>query len=158
MSTNHERRIRALEEAIASLRAAGRPRWQEGTWTPTFIGSTTPVTYTYLTQTGYYQRYNNVIFVWADVSISAITGAPVGNIRISGLPFEVADVTAPAMLLVSNLDYPAGAVEIAAQFATGASEIQLAYQRDNQAVLAYPAASFTNVDALIRVAGMYLTA
>lgn len=159
MSEQHERRIRALEAAQANSRSAGRPLYDTGTWTPALAGTTIAGTFTYATQSGVWRRIGDLVVVLGDVAISAISVAPTGNMTITGLPVTVASiVTAFWIGTISNLDYPAGALEIGMQAVNGGTVISLIYSRDNQAVLAYPAASFTNTDALLRFGGAYLAA
>lgn len=62
--------------------------YEEGTFTPTFIGSTTNPTVTY--EAGTYGRYTKIgrtVFINIRVVLSAMSSAGSGNIRISGLPF-----------------------------------------------------------------------
>lgn len=62
--------------------------YQEGTWTPVlrFGGATTGITYT--TQTGYYTRIGNRVFIHCLIVLSS-KGSATGNADISGLPFTV---------------------------------------------------------------------
>ena len=62
--------------------------YEEGTWTPTIIGTTTAGTGTYVTQEGSYTKIGRVVTVSANVEWSAHTGT--GNMRISNLPFTTA--------------------------------------------------------------------
>jgi len=57
-----------------------------GTYTPTYLGGTTPGTTTYTNQEGRWARFGPVVFVWGRVNWSAATGT--GNARIS-LPFTI---------------------------------------------------------------------
>jgi hypothetical protein len=59
--------------------------YEEGTWTPTVVGSTSAGTATYGSQNGKYTKIGNQVFFEAYVSYSSGTGT--GNLRISGLPF-----------------------------------------------------------------------
>lgn len=60
-----------------------------GTWTPVLIGSTTPGTQTYATQTGNYIRMGDMIFISMLLVLSAFDAATAGNIQITGLPFTL---------------------------------------------------------------------
>ena len=136
--------------------------WYEaGTFTPTFQGSGTAGTFTYVAQRGVYRRFGDTVHWMAQVAISAITVAPTGNMRIAGLPFTagdggVANSNWPATLgVVSNIDYPAGRLEVTAFVQSGQSVIQLFTTADNAITAAYPAASFTNAAANILAGGWY---
>jgi hypothetical protein len=59
--------------------------YEEGTFTPTVIGSATAGTATYAIQIGRYTRIGNRVFINLSVSYSAGTGT--GFLRIAGLPF-----------------------------------------------------------------------
>ena len=59
--------------------------YEEGTWTPTVIGSATAGTATYGAQIGRYTKIGNRVYVNLTVSYSGGTGT--GNLQISGLPF-----------------------------------------------------------------------
>jgi hypothetical protein len=70
--------------------------YEEGTWTPAVIGSTTAGTATYITQNGRYTKIGNIVHFELFVAYTGGTGA--GNLRIDGLPF------APS---ISNATYTA---------------------------------------------------
>jgi hypothetical protein len=132
-----------------------------GTFSPTFQGSTIAGTFTYTAQRGVWRQVGDAVFVMAQAAISAITVAPTGNMRIAGLPFAVATAVAGngfgfSIDLLSNVDYPAGALELTAIASAGNSFVDLFYTRDNLATLSYPAASFTNAAANILVSGWYV--
>jgi hypothetical protein len=60
--------------------------YEEGTWTPTFLGSGTNPTVTYATRSGIYTKVGNLVTCTFVVGTSANSGG-VGDIRIGGLPF-----------------------------------------------------------------------
>jgi hypothetical protein len=81
------RRLAALEEL------ARRPRAESaisGTWTPTYLGATTPGTTTYTVQVGTYTRIDNVVFFQVYVAWTAATGTGIANIS---LPFTSVSTT-----------------------------------------------------------------
>jgi hypothetical protein len=59
--------------------------YEEGTFTPTIVGSTTAGTGTYAVQSGVYTKIGNAVSVTVFLVWSAHTGT--GNMSISGLPF-----------------------------------------------------------------------
>ena len=71
---------------VASGDANTLDDYEEGTWTPTYIGATTAGTTTYSSQFGYYTKIGRQVTVSIYLALSAATGT--GGIRIGGLPFS----------------------------------------------------------------------
>ena len=67
--------------------------YEEGTWTPTYIGTTTNPTVTYNIQDGRYTKIGNVVTVHGRIRTSAVTAVGGGNLRIRGLPFTSRNTT-----------------------------------------------------------------
>jgi hypothetical protein len=65
--------------------------YEEGSWTPTVIGSTSAGTATYSIQVGTYTRIGNKVFITCKVVYSSFTGT--GNMDISGLPVACKTLT-----------------------------------------------------------------
>lgn len=63
--------------------------YDEGTWTPTIIGTSSAGAGTYTTQTASYTRVGRQVTVTLSLAWSAHTGT--GNMKISGLPFTSAN-------------------------------------------------------------------
>ncbi len=61
-----------------------------GTFTPAFVGGTTPGSFTYSIQTGRYYKIGNLCFVAISIEGKVVT-VPVGNFNITGLPFLAND-------------------------------------------------------------------
>lgn len=59
--------------------------YEEGSWTPTIVGSSSAGTGTYTTQAGRYTKIGNLVFISGTIIWTAHTGT--GNILIGGLPF-----------------------------------------------------------------------
>ena len=59
--------------------------YEEGTFTPTAYGGTSTGTTTYSARNGNYTRIGNVITVWVEISITAMTGT--GNLRLGNFPY-----------------------------------------------------------------------
>ncbi len=76
--------------------------YEEGTFTPTLVASTTPGTASYNTQTGVYTRVGNRVFFEATLIVTSLTGSA-GSLRIDGLPYAAAGTTA------ANVGYYANA-------------------------------------------------
>ena len=69
--------------------------YEEGTFTPTLLGSSGNPTVTYTTQSGRYTKVGNRVFVDMYIGTSAYSGGS-GNFRIGGLPFTAASGTPEA--------------------------------------------------------------
>jgi hypothetical protein len=82
---------------VASANANTLDDYEEGTWTPIIIGTSTAGTGTYTTQVGRYTKIGNIVIANAFFVWSAHTGT--GNMWISGLPFTTSNT--------SNLYFPA---------------------------------------------------
>lgn len=66
--------------------------YEEGTFTPTIVGTTSAGVGTYSEQVGRYTKIGNRVFYTINFEWSAHTGT--GNMRISGLPFTATSATA----------------------------------------------------------------
>ena len=76
--------------------------YEEGTFTPSAVGSTTAGTGTYSTRTGVYTKIGRFVHVSIAIDWSAHTGT--GNLRISGLPFSAIQ-NEVANMFVNGLTY-----------------------------------------------------
>lgn len=111
--------------------------YEEGTWTPTLIGSGTAGTQTYTAQVGRYTKIGRLVFIQGRVAISAKDGAMAGNALIGGLPFAAASVSgnvtnAAAFSAYSSINLSAGYTELGGA-PDSASTIQLFENGDNVA-------------------------
>ena len=70
---------------VASSDANTLDDYEEGSWTPTVIGTTTNGVGTYTNQVGFYTKVGNLVTVQAYITWTAHTAT--GNMRLSGLPF-----------------------------------------------------------------------
>lgn len=87
--------------------------YEEGTFTPTIVGTTTAGTGTYSVQIGTYTRMGRVVRFNVAITWSAHTGT--GNMNIAGLPFT-ASATAnsqPVSVASSNLTVPVTSTPVA---------------------------------------------
>jgi hypothetical protein len=73
--------------------ANGLDDYEEGTWTPTYGGSTTDGSMTYTSQVGYYTKIGNLVTVNGRVLAGTVTTSPTGAMLIKGLPFTAASDT-----------------------------------------------------------------
>lgn len=140
-----QRQIDALTAQLERLRATDAPKYVESTWTPGFAGTGTAGTFTYVNQQGTYTRIGNRVLLTGRLTISNITVAPTGTMKITGLPFTVATAYAPFSFGgIDNLVYPAGALQILAIAIIGQTYASIQYSVTNAPGVGYPAASFTN--------------
>lgn len=78
--------------------------YEEGTWTPILVGTTTNPTVTYTLQRGVYTKVGRIVSVTVTLFWSAISGGS-GNIAFGGLPFTVeSTVGAAGAGAISNFD------------------------------------------------------
>lgn len=74
----------------ASSNANTLDDYEEGTFTPSIIGTSTSGTATYTSvRNGKYTKIGNVVYIYINIEWSSGTGT--GNLRISGLPFTSAN-------------------------------------------------------------------
>ena len=89
--------------------------YEEGTWSPTVIGSTTAGTVTYFGRIGRYTKIGDLVTFTLYLNWGSGTGT--GDLQISGLPFTVAGGT----------HYPAVTIGKASYLALSASNVVTAY-------------------------------
>lgn len=131
-------------------------RFVTGSWTGGYAGTTIAGVFTYTTNIGYYQRFNNICFVWNRITISAIPTPPTGNMRITGLPFTAAGVNDPMTFgLINFFNYSNTAFQLTAQTVLSTTQIALHESFDNAADVAVPAANFTNTACDLIFSGWY---
>ncbi len=78
--------------------------YEEGTFTPTILGATSPGVGTYTTQVGFYTKIGDRVFYNLSLNWSAHTGT--GNMNIEGLPFtssSAADNYSAVSIMPSNI-------------------------------------------------------
>jgi hypothetical protein len=110
--------------AVASADPNTLDDYEEGTWTPTVIGSTTAGTATYAVQNARYTKTGRTVFVEVLLNWSAGTGT--GNLRVSGLPFTSSStVTTPSLALSICSDIAVTALHIlTARIADNSTQIE----------------------------------
>ena len=84
--------------------------YEEGTFTPTIVGSTSAGLGIYVSQTGRYTKIGNQVTVWIYFYWTAHTGT--GDMSVDGLPFTIGNLSgnypAPSFGLVENIALTAG--------------------------------------------------
>jgi hypothetical protein len=87
--------------------------YEEGTWTPVLVGSTSAGTATPVSgPNGTYTKIGNQVTVYFDWNISAHTGT--GALRVNGLPFAAGSITAIGAIMDGNYTYSAGRTKLVA--------------------------------------------
>lgn len=96
--------------------------YQEGAWTPVLAGATTAGAHTYSVRSGQYVRLGRLVFVSCQVNLTAKDATMAGEVRITGLPFVVRNITGSysavsyrnwnGITLTSNYTMLTGAVDI----------------------------------------------
>ena len=63
--------------------------YEEGTWTPTFIGSSGNPTVNYAAQNGKYTKVGNIVTLSLQMNTNSVSGGSSSSkLRISGIPFD----------------------------------------------------------------------
>jgi hypothetical protein len=97
--------------------------YEEGTWTPLIEGGTTAGTGTYVYQNAYYRKIGKLVFIAAEVQISAHTGT--GVLLVAGLPFTAGGVYHPIAVNASGLSLTAGYYLVPGELIGGSTKIQI---------------------------------
>lgn len=125
--------------------------YEEGTWTPTVIGTTTAGTATYSTQLGTYTRIGRMVYFQLELNWNSGTGA--GQLRLGGLPFTCGNSNCAVSIgdveniALTALYYMAGAYVFANSTQISLRECQVGGGGNNP--VTYDAAG------IIRVGGCY---
>lgn len=80
LSPDLVRQVRKMRARLARTEAKGGPLYLEGTFSPTYFGSTTAGVTTYTLQSGFWTLVGRVAIVLGEVTWTAATGT--GNARI----------------------------------------------------------------------------
>lgn len=107
------RQLRSLQAQIDALKA--RRSWAllaAATYTPTYLGGTTPGATTYSTQQGWYWRIDSLIFVTGLVVWTAATGTGNANISLPVVPSTTYGFRAAGSVRLSGVTFAAGAPEL----------------------------------------------
>ena len=106
--------------------------YEEGTWTPVLVGSSTSGTATYTYQVGSYVKVGNLVTVNGYLNWNSHTGG--GYIYIQGLPFNVSSTGVVAGLgtvLRDSFDTPGDTVDAHLYISAGNNRIEMFISRDN---------------------------
>jgi len=116
--------------------------YETGTYTPTYLGGTTPGATTYSAQQGAWTRIGNIVFVTGTVAWTAATGT--GDARIS-LPFTAINV--------ANQNHTGSLWQAAVTFANGTPQMLIS---PNVAyfIMTSPLTNAANTTVAIEAAGI----
>lgn len=107
--------------------------YEEGTWTPTVVGTGTAGTASYSVQNAWYQRTGSVVRVKWRVDWTAGNGA--GSLRVAGLPFTAHATAyggaAGSLGAGSNLTISANANQLSAEVVASSTEMNMSYNDYN---------------------------
>src|SRR5262245_27947743 len=84
------KQLRMADERLRITEVKEVPHFSSSTWTPTYLGNTTPGVTTYSLQQGTWVRIGNLVIVTGTVVWTAATGT--GNANF-GLPFTAQNVS-----------------------------------------------------------------
>jgi hypothetical protein len=79
--------------------------YEEGTWTPVFLGGGSNPTVSYNTQEGRYTKIGNLVYVQAYALVNTTSGGS-GNLRLGGLPFTAVNASSRgfASIALTNIE------------------------------------------------------
>ena len=125
--------------------------YQEGTWTPTIIDAGGGATYTHSIQAGEYVLSGRLVTALLRCVISAIVGAPTGNLQISGLPFTVGAYNSYGHCFlgrVSNVTLVAGYTQVTASSQPGDTVIRVLCAGSTKALAGVSASGLSSTSEL----------
>lgn len=123
--------------------------YEEGTFTPTVVGSSTVGSATYATQIGRYVKIGRQVTAWVHLEWSGGTGT--GNLRFGGLPFNI-------VTLGSN-NFPSASIGYISNIALSANNIAVAYGQNaenNVNLGQYPVGGGTGASVAYDTAGQII--
>ena len=132
---------------VASTDANTLDDYEEGTWTPTVVGSTTAGTYETQTANGFYQKIGRDVTVRAVVQLAgSISAGGTGSYHFGGMPFniDVSDNAGAGTLIADSVNFSgtddAGKYGIAVSNPSGTdgSQLRILQINDNEGFGALP--------------------
>jgi hypothetical protein len=82
--------------------------YEEGTWTPSFTGTTTAGSGSYSFQAGSYTKVGRLVTIYGGMQFTGGTGT--GNLQISGLPFSSNNFGSITIVISDNLAFTVGSL------------------------------------------------
>jgi len=119
-------------------------KYEEGTWTPVFKGSSTAGTYTVGTTIAKYTRIGNLVTVLCSLINISESSAGAGNVYVTGLPFTSQNLSAQAL--------GTGSVRLRSYTSSGNSV--LTYVGNNSTVVQFSQYVSGSADAGLDISGL----
>ena len=104
--------------------------YEEGTWTPTFIGATTAGSYTF-TSNAWYTKIGDTVTAYAELINITDSSLGSGQLNVGGLPFTNGAKSALGSVLFSSFNVNDSTVNITAFISAGQSVIKFFETLDN---------------------------
>jgi hypothetical protein len=128
--------------------------YEEGTYTPTFGGTSSNPTVTYTTQSGAYTKIGNMVYLYARIVISAVAGGS-GALQIS-VPFTPRSGLYQAISCTyGSLDLPANTVELTSILNGDIATISFVVNYDNATVTDLATSALT-ASTTVTLSGCYV--
>jgi hypothetical protein len=127
--------------------------YEEGTFTPTYVGSVTPGTVTYTTQLGRYVKIGSQVYVTIQLAWSAHSGSS-GNATVGGLPYANGSVATPLSMIPFSLDAAVTTVQVCFVDAAGSTILMRQYALTGTTTIS--GSSVSNAGTLL-ISGSYTT-
>ena len=104
--------------------------YEEGTWTPTFIGATTAGSYTF-TSNAWYTKIGDTVTAYAELINITDSSLGSGQLNVGGLPFTNGAKSALGSVLFSSFNVNDSTVNITAFISASASVVKFFETVDN---------------------------
>jgi hypothetical protein len=104
--------------------------YEEGTWTPTYIGATTAGSYTFTSDT-WYTKVGNKVTAYAKLQNITDVSLGSGTLNIGGLPYANGSSNALGSVLLNNFNVDDSTVNLTAFISDGDSVVKFFETRDN---------------------------
>ena len=104
--------------------------YEEGTWTPTFIGATTAGSYTF-TSNAWYTKIGDTVTAYAELINITDSSLGSGQLNVGGLPFTNGAKSALGSVLFSSFNVNDSTVNITAFISAGQSVVKFFETLDN---------------------------
>lgn len=133
-------------------------RYEEGSWTPTLYGASTPGTQTYSVQLGHYIKINKKVTCYGRIILTAKDAAMAGSVKIGGLPFTVGG-TAGSIVFghIANVDFNSGELMLTGYPVAGTTRVDLTLVQDATTPIGLQPAAISNTTELLFTIDYYIS-
>jgi len=105
--------------------------YEEGTWTPTYRGSSTAGSFTYADNIGVYTKIGRSVFVTIRLTNITEVSAASGNVQILGLPFAADASMTGGNMRLDLFNVSSNVYQIAFQLSASSSSLAIYQSQDN---------------------------